>query len=188
MSRLRRVNRKVLEMGVEDFPMDTSEQDKLIEKFEKENIVRDKRYINVIFGSLLIISLFYPYLLNNDHLMDKELIKSKKYLKTALSIGSRSIQCSAITLRYEVLRDYEILNKIKMKIDNNKINLVNIILIILANWIIVSHWEDLQFIELVILEIPVMIFVLTISIKRWGFQIETSIDELRGLKYEYKNV
>lgn len=189
MSRLRRFNRKILnlsseythegESGQDDvsvLPLDTEEQEELIQKFETNAHVTNKLYIN-------ILSMFY--LLYGGLLMI--LVRTAQgHIKLALLAGANSLICSCVTLRYDIINDYLLFKKFKLRVSNFSINILNIILLVLMAWISFNHViEDKK--TVLCLQVPMFLFWVAVLVKRWARNIEDEIADLRRLKYKYKN-
>ena len=189
MSRLRRFNRKILSLSsdythdgesdqedVSILPLDTEEQEELIQKFETNAQITNKLYINLL--SIL-------YLLYGGLLMIL-VRKSRGYIKLALLAGANSLICSCITLRYDIVNDYLLFKKFKLRVSNFSINIINIILLVLMAWISFNHVvEDKK--TVLCLQVPMFLFWVAVLVKRWARNIEDEIADLRCLKYKYKN-
>ncbi|CAI4039282.1 hypothetical protein SMKI_07G2630 [Saccharomyces mikatae IFO 1815] len=189
MSRLRRFNRKILsfssdythdgesdEDDVPILPLDTEEQEELIQKFEVNAHVTNKLYINILsvlyllYGGLLMIFVR----------------KSRGHLKLALLAGANSLICSCITLRYDIINDYLLFKKFKLRVSNFSINILNIILLVFMGWISFNHVMEDK-ITMFCLQVPMLLFWLAMVVKRWARNMEDEIANLRRLKYKYKN-
>lgn len=172
MSRLRKTNRKLLKIGIDDFPIGTDEQDALIESLEQHDIVHNKTYRRIFFICFLIMSIIYPYIFGrNPH---------KKELSPFLSWGGKSILFSSINF---ISKDEQIYKYLK-----GIMNIFNIIFLLAYNWKLKFYWEELSTLMVIILEIPILLFIVSLLIRTWETELDDKIEELRGLKYQYKNV
>ncbi|KOG99519.1 uncharacterized protein DI49_1980 [Saccharomyces eubayanus] len=189
MSRLRRFNRKILGLNpgyayevesehddISMLPLDTEEQEELIQKFEVNAHITNKMYINVLsvlyllYGGLLMIFVR----------------KSRGHVKLALLAGANSLICSCITLRYNIINDYLLFSKFKLRVSNFSINTLNIVLLVFTGWISFNHaMEDRK--TLFYLQVPMVLFWVAVIVKRWARNMEDEIADLRRLKYKYKN-
>ena len=112
--------------------------------------------------------------------------------KTNLSISClllgaiQSIVCSCITLRYNLTNDFIITRQFKVRVNNSTINTMNLVLLILFEWIILNHLEN-QFKWQIFLQIPLILFIITLLIRKWDNDMGIELSELRKLKYKYKN-
>ncbi|CAI4062106.1 uncharacterized protein SKDI_07G2700 [Saccharomyces kudriavzevii IFO 1802] len=189
MSRLRRFNRKILGFStdythegesdqdeVSVLPLDTEEQEELIQKFEVNAHVTNKLYINIL--SVL-------YLLYGGLLM-MIVRKSRGHIKLAVLAGANSLICSCITLRYNIINDYFLFKKFKLRVSNFSINILNIALLVFMGWISFNHvMEDKK--TLFCLQVPMFLFWVAMLVKRWARKTEDEIADLRRMKYKYKN-
>ncbi|EJS43700.1 YGR016W [Saccharomyces arboricola H-6] len=189
MSRLRRFNRKILGLSsaythesdtdqneVSILPLDTEEQEELIQKFEVNAHVTNKLYINVLsvlyllYGGLLMIFVR----------------KAQGHIKLALLAGANSLICSCITLRYDIINDYFLFKTFKLRVSNFSINILNVVLLVFMSWISFNHvMEDKK--TLFCLQVPMILFWVAVVVKRWARNMEDEIADLRRLKYKYKN-
>lgn len=186
MSRLRRFNRSVLldgsdfqadidDSGIPDLPMDTDEQEELIERFEISNTLRNKRYANTLSLTYLLFSGLCLMMASKAHGREMAL----------LVLQSLSIICSMVLARYELMHSYPIFGGFSIYINNSRIQVLNVVLIVLIEWIgFASHdpWSSQLF-----RQIPVVLFLITRTLKKWSEDMEQELNQLRKMKYRYKN-
>lgn len=182
MSRLRKIDRKVLtgrafDVGEEipDHPMDSEEQEELIQKFEVNNSLLNKRCANVLSLTYLLFSGFCVMLAGRTQGRERGLFV----------LIAQSIICSMILARYELMHNYTIFRRYSIHIDNSRIQKVNIVLIVLIEWIgfeAHSGWKMFMFHQL-----PLIFFLITEILKKWSNEMEKELNQLRKLKYKYKN-
>ena len=112
--------------------------------------------------------------------------KSRGQVKLALLAGANSLICSCITLRYNIINDYLLFSKFKLRVSNFSINTLNIVLLVFMGWISFNHvMEDKK--TLFYLQVPMVLFWVAVIVKRWAQNMEDEIADLRRLKYKYKN-
>lgn len=188
MSRLRRFNRRIFRDGTgigvdsEDdneisiLPMDTEEQEELIQKFELSYNVRNKRYVNILSLSYLICSGLFL------------IFGTKRSGKEAsfLVMGAQSIICSMITIRYELTSDYVVFKKLKLHVDNSRIQKLNLVLLVLIEWIGLTHFQG-SLTSQMFCQLPILLFMMAFSVNRWARDMEEELNQLREMKYKYKN-
>lgn len=186
MSRLRRFNRSVLLDGsgfqadnddseIPDLPMDTDEQEELIERFEISNTLRNKRYAHTLSLTYLLFSGLCLMMASKAHGREMAL----------LVLQSLSIICSMVLARYELMHSYPIFGGFSIYINNSRIQVLNVVLIVLIEWIgFASHdpWSSQLF-----RQIPVVLFLITRTLKKWSGDMEQELNQLRKMKYRYKN-
>lgn len=193
MSRIRRFNRKILGydtsltddvygfdsqtgIAIPTGPIDTYEQDELIEKFEVNLVVKNRWYINTLSLSYLICAgMFLLLLTRNKHIR-----------KAPLALGLNSIICSFISLRYQLANDYKLLQTLKFRIDNRKIDILNSMLLLLVLWITVENYHD-KLVVAMFLQLPLLLFIVVITVKSLINEADKELGVLRELKYKYKN-
>lgn len=195
MSRLRKFNAKVLGIKTiingkytgsefqtlmdsdDDFslPMDTDEQEQLIQKFELNNYTTDQITINIMCALYLFCAGIFLMLAT----------RSSRNVSVVLLAGLQSLICTCVSLRYELINDFKIFNILKLRINNSLINTFNCILLILISWVTFNYFDQrvLQF----FLHIPLFLYIMAFTIKYWSKEIEGDLGELRQLKYKYKN-
>lgn len=192
MSRIRRFNRKVLGYDASltddphDFdrngiviptgPIDTEEQDELIEKFEVNMVVKNKWYINTLSLSYLICAGMFLLLLTRD----------KSISRAPLVLGLNSIVCSFLSLRYQLTNDHRIMDTIKFKLDNRKIDILNSMLLLLVAWTTVNNYQE-NLLLAVFLQLPLLLFIIALAVKALITEADRELGTLRSLKYKYKN-
>ncbi|EDO17326.1 hypothetical protein Kpol_1062p34 [Vanderwaltozyma polyspora DSM 70294] len=185
MSRLRRFNRRVLEdSNVDDDddgeftfePMDTDDQEVLIQKFELSNEVRKLKYINLLCLAYLVSCT--TFLLFST--------RRKGIYSILFILGSQSMIFSCINIRYDLINDYSITKLITLRIDNFKLNIINMIVLISISWICFLHLHD-QFSLEVFFHLPHLLYLISIAVKKMAKSMDTELSHLRSLKYKYKN-
>lgn len=186
MSRLRRFNRTILfesaglqperdEYDIPDLPMDTQDQEDLIERFEVSNNLRNKRYANTLSLTYLLFSGLCLMMAS----------KAQGREKALLVLQSQSIICSMVFARYELMHSYLLFRMFPIYIDNSRIQLLNVVLLILIEWVgFATHgsWSSQLF-----RQIPVVLFFIAHTLRKWTGDMEQELDELRKMKYKYKN-
>lgn len=203
MSRVRRFNSKVLGFSIPDSmlgtltnknikegewgegeevndwdltPLDSQEQEELIEKFEKNNYLINKSIVDVMTVLYLFLAGLFLVLAT----------KTDRSISCLLLGSIQSIICSCITLRYNLMNDFILKSQFKLRVNNSTINTINCVLIVFFEWIIINHLED-QFKWQFFLQIPLVLFIVTLVIRKWNGEMEKELSELRHLKYKYKN-
>lgn len=178
--RLNRTGDRQLKEEIKDWdltPLDSEEQEELINKFEVSNYSINHSIINFLTALYLLLSGFFLIMgTKTDHA-----------ISCVLLTGIQSILCSCITLRYNLTNDFIITRKVKYRINNSTINTINSVILVLIEWVSVNHLEGQRIWQL-ILQLPLLLFIVTILIKKWNRDMEKELDELRQLKYKYKNV
>ena len=157
-------------------PLDFDEQEELIQRFERTNYSINRWMIDLMSTLYLILAGLFLVLAT----------KTNRSISCLLLGDIQSILCSCITLRYNLMNDFIITRQIKLRVNNSTINTLNSVLLILFEWIILNYLED-QFKWQVILQIPVILFTITLLIRKWNNDMEIELSELRNLKYKYKN-
>lgn len=184
MPRLRRFERNVLlqrsssygdDHVVPDLPMDTEEQEELIEKFEISNTLRNKRYANTLSLTYLLFSGLCLIMASKTHGREMAL----------LILQSQSIICSMVLARYELMHSYPIFRSVSIHINNSRIQVFNIILIVLIEWIGFAAHDS--WISQLFRQIPLVLFLITRTLKKWSGDMEQELYQLRKMKYKYKN-
>ncbi|QLG73267.1 hypothetical protein HG535_0E03510 [Zygotorulaspora mrakii] len=183
MSRLRKFDRNILWNGASDTddnqlmgPLDTEEQEELIQKFELSNTARNKGYVNILSLCYMMCSGVFLILASN---------KSGKE-KVMFALCTQALICSMINVRYELRNDFIIFRKIKVHIENSTLQRTNVILIVLIEWIGLAHFEDHTMIKIFV-QLPLILFVTAILIKNWSRDMADQLNQLRKMKYKYKN-
>lgn len=187
MSRLRRFNRKVLRgIGSDSdndeitfLPLDSDEQEELINRFEVRSQSKDNQYIQLLSIAYLICCGLFILLL--VRLRRKEDQSTNKRL-ALFSINS--IVSSLIYLRYEITKNFEFF-KYKFQLTTKRINTLNCILLLLITWQVTEevNMKSMQF----LFHIPLFLFVVTFLTRKWIRDLDRELDDLRGLKYKFKN-
>ncbi|QLQ80484.1 hypothetical protein HG537_0D04840 [Torulaspora globosa] len=182
MSRLRKLDRKILsgratdrDEEIPDHPMDSEEQEELIQKFEANNTLLNKKCANVLSLIYLLFSGFCIMLAGSTQGRERGL----------LVLIAQSIICSMILARYELMHTYAIFRRYSIHIDNSRIQKLNIVLIVLIEWIgFEGHngWKMFMFHQL-----PLVLFLITKILKKWSIEMEKELNQLRKMKYKYKN-
>ncbi|CAL9728899.1 hypothetical protein MOUN0_F01288 [Monosporozyma unispora] len=157
-------------------PLDSQEQEELIQKFEQNNYSINKSIVNVMTMVYLVLAGLFLMLST----------KTDKSISCLLLGDIQSIICSCITLRYNLTNDFIITRQFKLRVNNSTINTINCVLLVLFEWVIINHLED-QFKWQVFLQIPLLLFIITLFIRKWNGDMERELSELRHLKYKYKN-
>ncbi|CCF58945.1 hypothetical protein KAFR_0F03490 [Kazachstania africana CBS 2517] len=187
MPRLRRLDAKLLGFGsptgtdevpVSDMPLDTEEQEELLQRFELINYSKNKKNVNVL--SLL-------YLLCGGIFLIMATKTKSRSVSSILLAGFQSIICSCVTLRYNLMNDVSILKKLKFKVSNRTVDILNGIILILILWVSTSHFEGSRSLQF-LFQIPLLLFIVAQMTKKWTLELEKDISSLRQLKYKYKNV
>ncbi|KAL3231085.1 putative membrane protein [Nakaseomyces bracarensis] len=192
MSRIRRFNRKILGYDtdlMDDIdqdrnggiviphgPIDSDEQDELIEKFEVNLIVKNRWYINTLSLSYLICAGMFLLLLT----------RKKNISPAPLALGLNSIICSFFSLRYQMVNDYKILDTLKFTIDNKKIDILNTMLLLLILWITVNDYHG-KLLLAIFLQLPLLLFIVVLTVKSMINEADEELGRLRNLKYKYKD-
>lgn len=203
MSRVRRFNAKVLGFSIPDntfetltnrdvikgawsergevndwelSPLDSQEQEELIQKFEKNNYSINKSIVDIMTVLYLVLAGLFLVLAT----------KTDRSISCLLLGNIQSIICSCITLRYNLTNDFILRSQFKLRVNNSTINTINCVLIVLFEWVIINHLED-QFKWQIFLQIPLVLFIITLLIRKWNGEMEKELSELRHLKYKYKN-
>lgn len=187
MSRLRRFNRKVLRgIGSDSdndeitfLPLDSDEQEELINRFEVRSQSKDNQYIQLLSVAYLICCGLFILLL--VRLRRKEDQSTNKRL-ALFSINS--IVSSLIYLRYEIAKNFEFF-KYRFQLTTKRINTLNCILLLLITWQVTEevNMKSMQF----LFHIPLLLFVVTFLTRKWIRDLDRELDDLRGLKYKFKN-
>ncbi|QLL32226.1 hypothetical protein HG536_0C03950 [Torulaspora globosa] len=182
MSRLRKIDRDILsgraidgDEEIPDHPMDSEEQEELIQKFEVNNSLLNKRCANVLSLTYLLFSGFCVMLAG----------KAQGRETGLFVLIAQSIICSMILARYELMHSYTIFRRYSIHINNSRIQKVNVILIVLIEWIgFEAHksWRMFMF-----RQIPLIFFLITKILKKWSNEMEKELNQLRKMKYKYKN-
>lgn len=182
MSRLRKLDRSILsgrangeDHDIPDLPMDTEEQEELIQKFEVNNSLRNKRYANVLSLTYLLFSGLCIILATRSQGREMALFV----------LVAQSIICSMILARYELMHSYTIFRRFSVHIDNSRIQKVNLMLIVLIEWI--GHQADDSWKKFTFRQVPLIFFLITKTLKRWSNDMEKELNQLREMKYKYKN-
>lgn len=182
MSRLRKFDRGILGGGIHgdddqipDLPIDTQDQEELIQKFEVNNSLRNKRHANVLSLTYLLFAGLCVMLAS----------KVRGRERALFVLESQSIICSMILARYELMHYYPLFGKFSIYIDNSRIQKFNIILIVLIEWI--GFQADNGWILFSFRQLPLVFFVITKVLKKWSNEMENELNQLRKLKYKYKN-
>ncbi|CCE65270.1 hypothetical protein TPHA_0K01370 [Tetrapisispora phaffii CBS 4417] len=196
MSRLRKINRALLGIGydneVGDIPLDIDEQEELINKLEIINYDNNKQYINFLTILNLIICGIYIFLIKKY---------SNRLIKIIFVLSLQSMLLSLIILRYNIIiKDLPMINKFKFKfnINNNKLNILNIIIIITINWLFYSNYKEISSVAdktnkntSVLLHIfiflPSLQYIISNLTIYWIKLLNNDITDLRTLKYKYKS-
>mgnify|MGYP003365970472 CR=1 FL=1 len=182
MARLRKFDRDILwTAGGDDGdsvlgPMDTDEQEELIQKFELSNRTRNKRYVNIL--SLCYMLCSGVFLLLATKTSGKEM--------AMFVLSTQSIICSMINVRYELVNDFVLFHKVKLHIENSTLEKMNLVLVLLVEWIGLAHCEHDLVIKIFI-QMPLILFLIAIFIKNWSRDMGDQLNLLRGMKYKYKN-
>lgn len=161
----------------DDFPMDEDDQARLIEKFEARNYQDNEITIRV----LSVLYLFCAGLF----LMMVTKIKSRNVASMLLG-GIQSMICSCVTLRYDLVNDYYLFKKIKVRVSSKTIDMFNYMILILLLWISITKFED-KFSLQILFQIPLMLCLISVLMKRWAKEIDQDLNKLRELKYKYKS-
>lgn len=189
MSRLRKFNRNVLKLsadgregnsdGDDEFgmtPLDIDEQEEIIQKFEVSAHIRNTRYSNILSLSYLVTCGFFLILAG----------RCKGIYSVLFVLGGQSMLFSCVTLRYELINDYSIFKMVKLRIDNHKIHILNIIILVSIFWICFVHLHE-SFVSQMFFQLPLILYIIATFIKSWAKEMEEELASLRGLKYKYKN-
>lgn len=157
-------------------PMDTEDQEELIQKFELSNSVRNKRYVNILSLSYLVCSGLFL------------ILATKRSGKEAsfLVMGAQSIICSMITVRYELTTDYIVFKRLKLHVDNSRIQKLNLVLLVLIEWIGLTLFQG-SLTSQMFCQLPILLFMMAFFLNRWARDMEEELNQLRGMKYKYKD-
>jgi len=163
----------------EDFGilMDEDDQDNLIEKLERRNY-RDREASIQILGLLLLVCA-------GIFLIIATRVNSRDIASMVLA-GVPSMICSWMTLRYNLVNDYCLFKKIKLYINGRNIDILNYTILILISWISLNDFEGRWQLQL-LFQIPLLLKITTIIMKRWSLELDQEFDTLRRLKYKYKS-
>lgn len=157
-------------------PLDFDEQEELIQRFEQNNYLTNKWMIDMMSALYLVLAGLFLMLAT----------KTNRSISCLLLGDVQSILCSCITLRYNLTNDFIVTRQFKLRVNNSTINTLNFVLLILFEWIIVNHLGS-QFKWQIFLQIPLMLFIITLLIRKWNNDMDVELSELRNLKYKYKS-
>lgn len=157
-------------------PLDFDEQEELIQRFEQNNYLTNKWMIDMMSALYLVLAGLFLMLAT----------KTNRSISCLLLGDVQSILCSYITLRYNLTNDFIVTRQFKLRVNNSTINTLNFVLLILFEWIIVNHLGS-QFKWQIFLQIPLMLFIITLLIRKWNNDMDVELSELRNLKYKYKS-
>ncbi|KAK5782408.1 uncharacterized protein PWA37_005415 [Arxiozyma heterogenica] len=157
-------------------PLDFHEQEELIQRFEQNNYSTNKWMIDMMSALYLVLAGLFLILATTTY----------RSISCLLLGDVQSILCSCITLRYNLTNDFIVTRQFKLRVNNSTINTLNFVLLILFEWIIVNHLGG-QFKWQIFLQIPLMLFIITLLIRKWNNDMDAELSELRNLKYKYKS-
>lgn len=157
-------------------PLDFDEQEELIQRFEQNNYLTNKWMIDMMSALYLVLAGLFLMLAT----------KTNRSISCLLLGDVQSILCSCITLRYNLTNDFIVTRQFKLRVNNSTINTLNFVLLILFEWIIVNHLGS-QFKWQIFLQIPLILFIITLLIRKWNNDMDVELSELRNLKYKYKS-
>lgn len=160
-----------------DFPIDEDEQDKMIENLERRNY-KDRE------TTMQLLCMIY-LLCAGIFLIMATKAKSRDIASMLLG-GVQSIVCSWITLRYNLVNNYCIFKKWNICVNGRNINFLNYAVLILLLWISWNEYEGQRLLQL-LFQIPLLLQITAIVMKRWSLELDQEFDSLRNLKYKYKN-
>ncbi|AQZ17151.1 YGR016W [Zygosaccharomyces parabailii] len=180
MPELKRLHRSAIASSAfkdddEDFPMqpmDTEEQEELIQKLEKANTSRNSCYMNILTTLYVISGLLFLLLIQRGH--------GKEYF--LYTMGFFSITLSVTSLRYETATDYRMFTVSQVYVNNYVVRTSNVILLVLVEWLAfaTSNLKGLS-------QLPFLLFIVSILMRRWSKSMESELSSLRSMKYKYKN-
>ncbi|AMD22357.1 HGR018Cp [Eremothecium sinecaudum] len=195
MSRLRRFNDSVLKFSqngnddrrgshyfdeVDFLPLDTDEQEQLIQKIELSNSTKNDKYLR---------RLGFLYLLCGGGMLAlataMKMHQSFSKYRLLLLVSVQSIGCSFVYLRYSAV--WHILQRFRIpfNIDSRAINIINMSILLTITWVVSG--KNNNYSALVLLHIPHLLFIIAILVTRWVATIDTDIKMLRSSKYKFKN-
>lgn len=190
MSRLRRFNQKVLREDYVDsdddgdvtfLPLDTEEQEQLVNKFEICNATKNERYVQILSIMYLLCCGIFLLLVVGGRRKDNGIAKHRRILFFCIN----SMVCSMVNLRYEVVNNFWILGRYRLIVTNQKINGLNCMLIVMTLWLVSDQVETRSL--KVLFTLPLLLFGISVIVKHWLREMEEELGELRVLKYKYKN-
>lgn len=180
MPELRRLNRSAIAFGDskdddEGFsmqPMDTEEQEELIQNLEKANASRNSCYMNILTTLYAVSGLLFLFLIQRVH--------GKEFF--LYTMGFCSIILSVISLRYETATDYRMFTVSQIYVNNYVVRTSNVILLVLVEWLAfaTSNLKGLS-------QLPFLLFIISVLMRKWSKSMESELSSLRSMKYKYKN-
>ncbi|CCK70107.1 uncharacterized protein KNAG_0D03610 [Huiozyma naganishii CBS 8797] len=158
-------------------PLDSEEQEELIQQFELHNYSTNQWTINILSGTFLFCAGLFSILAT----------KSERRVSCMLIAGVQSIACSVVSLRYDIINDFILFRQVRLRFSNSTLTSLNCVILTLILWVTMQHFEDTGLLQL-FFQVPLLLFIITVLVKKWGRDIETELRGIRSLKYKYKNV
>lgn len=153
-------------------PMDTEEQEELIQQLEKGNAIRNRRYVNALTAIYIICGLLFLLQMQRTH--------GKEFC--LYTMGVLGIALSVISLRYEMVTDYRMFVTSQVYIDNCAVRMSNVVVLILMEWLALT---DLPLKSLS--QLPFLLFIVSLLVRKWSKSMDSELNSLRNMKYKYKN-
>lgn len=196
MSRLRKFDNEILNQMLQDeedengdfgmsfLPMDTEEQEDLIQKLELRNNLKNDSFLRVLTVIYLVCCGMFVLLATKIKRKDNELFSHKKILL----FSAQSISCSIVNLRYDFFQNLLKVRRMKMRFSftNTGLNILNFVILIFLSWIIHNQIHSVALILL--LHIPHVLFIASVVVKKLITSFNFEIGQLRSLQYKFKNV
>lgn len=159
-------------------PLDVDEQEKLIQRFETRYASQHSNYLRLLSSIYLVLCGLYLLLA----------VRLTSYGKTIAILSMQSLLCSFLTLRYRITTTYYILGHMSMHLTNKRLSYLNMSFLVLILWMSVNQYWNLDLPMFLQSNIPLLLYIIAQYFSHITPDLQGSFQELRQLKYKYKNV
>ncbi|SCU86118.1 LAMI_0D00496g1_1 [Lachancea mirantina] len=190
MSRARKIDKQLLwgaenSSGNDDgdafHPLDEDEQDEIVDRLAVRSSVSNFRAVQIL--SILFLLCSGAFLMTFTKI--RKLEQEEGQMKQQLLFSVISIICSLMNLRYKIVREIKVAEKIRFRITSHQINISNLILLSFLAWSAIdgSKMKLVTF----LLFVPHMLFAVSCIVNSFIDKLAGELDNLRGLKYKFKS-